>query len=96
MTHGLLRSGGPGSSPRTVQAVAPWKLCLLFEEFAVGIMVSYLHGKQCQCLLQTMGPPRGTGGVSVADNDHLCLSSCFHVSPGINSMLTRQSVSLCV
>lgn len=91
VTHGLLRSGGPGSSPRIVQAVAPWKLCLLFQEFAVGIVVSYLHEKQCQCLLQAMGPPRGTGGgVSVADNDHLCLS------PGITYMLTRQSFSLCV
>lgn len=84
VTDGLLRSGDPGSSPRIVQAVAPWKLCLLFQEFAVGTLVSYLHGKQYQRLLQAMGPPRGTGGflwLIMITSAFLLISMCSQASP---------------
>lgn len=76
-----------------MRGVGAIKLCLLFQGCAEGIMVSYLSGKQCQCLPQwetmpmsfvdngatkgTMGPPKALR--PMADGEHLSLSSHFHV-----------------
>lgn len=70
-THDLVGSSGLGTSPGMVQEAVAWeeciKLCLLFQGFAEGIVLSYLSGKTMPMSFVdngatkgTMGPLRGT------------------------------------
>lgn len=83
VTRGLLRSGDPVSSPRIVRQLLLGSCVFFFQEFAVGTLVSYLHGKQYQRLLQAMGPPRSTGGflwLIMITSAFLLISMCSQAS----------------